>query len=53
MISLAFTQYGYTGYWMMPKGKFIIPIEKSKNYEYIGHFVWLKDIYYPKGDNME
>jgi uncharacterized protein (DUF2147 family) len=53
MTSLTFAQDGYTGYWMMPKGKFIIHIEKNKNDEHIGHVVWLKDLYYPKGDNME
>lgn len=53
MTSLIFAQDGYTGYWMMPKGKFIINIEKNKDNEYIGHVVWLKDLYYPKGDKME
>ncbi len=53
MASLAFAQDGYTGYWMMPKGKFIIHIEKAENSEYIGHVVWLKNLYYPKGDKME
>jgi len=53
MTSLIFAQDGYIGYWMMPKGKFIINIEKIKDNEYIGHVVWLKDLYYPKGDKME
>lgn len=53
MGSLTFAQGGYEGYWMMPKGKFIIHIEKTESSEYIGHVVWLKDLYYPEGDKME
>lgn len=51
--SLTFAQDGYIGYWMMPKGKFIIHIEKTVNDEYIGQVAWLKDLYYPEGDKME
>ncbi|MCS5420870.1 MULTISPECIES: DUF2147 domain-containing protein [Psychrilyobacter] len=53
MTSLTFTQDGYTGYWMMPEGKFIIHIQKAENNEYVGHVAWLKDLYYPVGDKME
>ena len=53
MGSLTFAQGGYEGYWMMPKGKFIIHIKKTESSEYTGHVVWLKDLYYPEGDKME
>lgn len=46
-------QNGFEGYWMMPDGKFIIKIDKQPNNEYIGHVVWLKMKYYPKGDKEE
>ena len=51
--SVVFAQNDFEGYWMMPKGKFIIQIKKQKNNEYVGYVAWLKDLYYPKGDNME
>lgn len=51
--TIAFGKNEYEGYWMMHDGKFIIKIEKTKQEEYIGHVVWLKDLYYPKGDKME
>ncbi|MGB6127991.1 MAG: DUF2147 domain-containing protein [Psychrilyobacter sp.] len=51
--SLTFAQSGYTGYWMMPEGKFIIHIQENENKEFIGQVAWLKDLYYPKGDKME
>ncbi|MFK4784900.1 DUF2147 domain-containing protein [Fusobacterium sp. MFO224] len=51
--TVAFAKTGYEGYWMMDDGKFIIKIEKTKQEEYVGHVVWLKNLYYPKGDKME
>ncbi|MDP0492885.1 MAG: DUF2147 domain-containing protein [Fusobacterium sp. JB021] len=51
--TVVFAKKGYEGYWMMNEGKFIIKIDKTKQEEYVGHVVWLKDICYPKGDEME
>ena len=51
--TISFAKSSYEGYWMMPKGKFIIKIDKKASEEYVGHVVWLKDVVYPKGDKME